>query len=56
MLKGSSLLQNKLLNPNSGSGALVLSPSLSLGGLALDACSASLLAQNDRVIQPAACG
>jgi len=50
--QGSGLLRNKLLIPNGGGGALVLSPSLNLGGPVLTAWSASLLAQNDRVIRP----
>jgi hypothetical protein len=54
--QGSGLLRNKLLIPNGSGGALVLSPSLNLGGLALIAWSASLLAQNDRVIRPMTSG
>lgn len=50
--QGNSLLRKKLLNPNGSSGALVLSPSLSLGGLTLATWSASLLALNNCVIQP----
>ncbi len=47
---------NLLLIPNGGSGALVLSPSLSLKGPALVARSTSLLAQNNYVIWPMASG
>jgi hypothetical protein len=52
MSKGSGLLRNKLLNFNNSGGTLVLSPSVTLGNLALDAQSTILLAQNDHVIQP----
>ncbi len=48
--QGSGLLRNKLLNPNGDGSASVLSPSLSLGGLALATRFASLLAQNNCVI------
>jgi hypothetical protein len=50
------LLQNKLLNRNSGGDTSFLSPSFGLGGVAFATRSTSLLAQNDHVIRPLASG
>jgi hypothetical protein len=48
--QGNSLLQNKLLNLNSGDGASVFFPLFNLEGLVLIVRSTSLLVQNDRAI------
>jgi hypothetical protein len=50
--QGNNLLQNKLLSPNGDDSASVFSPSFNFGGLALVIRFASLLVQNDCVIQP----
>jgi hypothetical protein len=54
--QGSGLLRNKLLNPNGSNATSIFSPSLSFRGFTLATWSASLLAQNDRVICPMANG